>query len=232
MRAFFCPLRPLLRGWLLSFSVFGLLACVLVGQLALAVSMPLAEGLRMAARDWLPWALVAPLIFRLVRRLPLERERWRLGVAGAFHLRGGDVLLCNLWAERVMPPRFRTRWRRRAAPAPTAGAAPTSAERIGPPGPAAEESVRPNFSARIPPAHLSGDRQPRARAAILSALERSRKALARAGGEPRQGPAGGAENAAAAALSFQLAECHRGAGVQATRRPRTTCSPRSAISCG
>jgi hypothetical protein len=51
---------------------------VLVGRFALAVSMPLSGALRMAVRDWLPWVLIAPLIFRLVSRLRLERERWKV----------------------------------------------------------------------------------------------------------------------------------------------------------
>ena len=38
--------------------------------------MHLAPGLR----DWLPWAVWTPLIFRLVARLPLDRARWRLAV--------------------------------------------------------------------------------------------------------------------------------------------------------
>ncbi len=102
----FQPLRPLLKGWLLSFLVFGLLAFVLVGQFALAVSMTLDSALRMAARDWLPWAVVAPLIFRLVSRLPLERQRWK--IAWPVHVLCGlaTIALCNWWAENVLRSRF------------------------------------------------------------------------------------------------------------------------------
>lgn len=103
----FCsPLRPLLKGWLLSFLVFGLLAFILVGQFALAVSMPLDSALRTAARDWLPWALLTPLIFRLVSRLPLERRRWR--IAWPVHIIVGlaTIAACSWWAENVFPPRF------------------------------------------------------------------------------------------------------------------------------
>src|SRR5678809_574078 len=86
---FFSPIRPLLKGWLFSSLVFGALAFVLVGQFALAVSMPLSEVLRTAGRDWLPWAIVAPLSFRLVSRLPLERDRWR--IAWPVHIAAGLV---------------------------------------------------------------------------------------------------------------------------------------------
>src|SRR4051812_19576935 len=103
---FFSPVRPLLKGWLLSLLVFGLLAFILVGQFALAFSMPFDSALRSAARDWLPWALLAPLIFRLVSRLPLERQHWK--IAGPVHLIFGlaTIAACSWWAENIFPPRF------------------------------------------------------------------------------------------------------------------------------
>ena len=86
--------------------IFGLLAFLLVGQFALAVSMPVGSALRMAARDWLPWAVVAPLIFRLVSRLPLERQRWK--IAWPVHILCGLVTIaaCNWWAENVLRSGF------------------------------------------------------------------------------------------------------------------------------
>lgn len=104
IRGFFLPFQPLLKGWLLSFAVFALLALVLVGQFALAVSMPWELALRTAIRDWLPWALLTPLIFRLVSRLPLERSRRK--TAWPVHIFCGiaTIALCNWWAESVFPP--------------------------------------------------------------------------------------------------------------------------------
>lgn len=106
MSGFFSPVRPLLIGWLLSFVAFGVLATVLVGQFALAASMPLEEALRIAARDWLPWALVTPLLFRLVSRLPIERQHLKLAIP--VHLLSALVViaLANWWAETILPPRF------------------------------------------------------------------------------------------------------------------------------
>jgi len=111
MTGFFSPLRPLLKGWLLSFLVFGVVAFLAVGQFALAVSMPLGSALRTAARDWLPWAVLTPLIFRMVSRLPLERRRARL--AWPVHIVSAFVAIgvCNWWAENVIPPR--SSWMRR-----------------------------------------------------------------------------------------------------------------------
>src|SRR6266511_4755185 len=101
MMNLFPPIRWLLKGWLFSFLVFGLLAFLVVGQFALAVSMSLESALRTAARDWLPWAVVAPFIFALVSRLPLERRRWK--IAWPIHLVCGlaTIVLCNWWAESV-----------------------------------------------------------------------------------------------------------------------------------
>jgi hypothetical protein len=102
---FFLPFRPLLKGWLLSFLTFGLLAFVIVGQFV-TMSQSTEEGLRMAARDWLPWAILAPLIFRLVGRLPLDRDRWKLAVPVHVVCCVGAIAMCNWWAENVFPPRF------------------------------------------------------------------------------------------------------------------------------
>src|SRR5688572_23358858 len=103
--SFFLPFRPLLKGWLLSFLTFGLLAFVIVGQFV-TLSQSTEEALRMAARDWLPWAILAPLIFRLVGRLPLDRDRWKVAVPVHVVCCIGAVALCNWWAENVFPPRF------------------------------------------------------------------------------------------------------------------------------
>ncbi len=134
-------LWALAKSWGLSLLVFGLIAFVMVGQFALAVSQSWEDALRMAARDWLPWAILAPFIFRLVFRLPLERERWKLALP--VHLAAGlaAVALCNLWAEYVMPPRYLYRgWsgrtEQRAAPSGSGTSVRESrpaGERRGPP---------------------------------------------------------------------------------------------------
>jgi hypothetical protein len=103
---FFLPFRPLLKGWLLSFLIFGLLAFVIVEQFVFVMSQSTEEGLRMAARDWLPWAILAPLIFRLVGRLPLDRDRWKVAVPVHLLCCVGAVAFCNWWAETIFPPRF------------------------------------------------------------------------------------------------------------------------------
>lgn len=73
---FFVPLRPLLLGWLLALAVWVALAFVV--SFAVVANTPLTwvEVMQAPVRDWLPWTLAAPLLFRLVDRRPLERERW------------------------------------------------------------------------------------------------------------------------------------------------------------
>ncbi len=117
---FFQPIKPLLKGWVLSFAVFALLAFLVVGQFALAISMPWREAMRMAVRDWMQWALVAPLVFRLVSRLPLERERWKLGLPIHLLAAIATVVFCNWWNGTVFPPppREHDGWRHRAEGAP------------------------------------------------------------------------------------------------------------------
>ena len=104
MRDFFRPSSWWLKAWGWSFLVFGLIALVVVGQVVWSMSIPLREAWSMAARDWLPWAVVSPLLFRLVSRLPLERSRWRLALP--VHLLCGIVVvgLYTWWGEIVLPP--------------------------------------------------------------------------------------------------------------------------------
>jgi len=94
-------LAPLTRGWLVSFLCWGIVA----GSLGLE-AMPRRQDLWTAMilpgiRDWLPWAILTPLIFRLVARLPIDRQRWK--VALPVHLVCGiaTVLLCQWWRQEV-----------------------------------------------------------------------------------------------------------------------------------
>jgi hypothetical protein len=107
-----------LKGWLLSFAAFGVVALVLGGQFAWAVSLPWTEALRMAARDWLPWALIAPLIFQLVARAPIERNRLKpaLALHGACGV--GILALCTVWTEVILPMHFPTGPRMQPPPGP------------------------------------------------------------------------------------------------------------------
>lgn len=101
---FLLPLRPLLKGWIFSFLAYGMLAFVLVFQFFWTTSMPLGDALRMAARDWLPWALATPLLFRFVSRFPLERERWKTRLLLHLICALATLAFCTWWAENVIQP--------------------------------------------------------------------------------------------------------------------------------
>lgn len=135
---FFSPLRPLLRDWLISLAAFGLVAFIHVGQFAMSVSLPLDEALRMAGRDWLPWALIAPLLFRLVARLPLVRGRLAIALPVHVAVALAVLFLCSLWSWTIWPPmNFR-------APQPTKS--PPENLRLPPPA----QSLPPSPSMRPP----------------------------------------------------------------------------------
>ena len=104
MRALSHPSSWWLKAWGWSFLVFGLIALVVVGQVVWTVSIPVGQAWNMAARDWLPWALVSPLLFHLVSRLPIERSRWRLALP--VHLLCGIAVvgIYTWWGEVVLPP--------------------------------------------------------------------------------------------------------------------------------
>ncbi len=72
---FFVPLRPLLLGWLLALLVWVAVAFVVAFGLVANTPFSWIEAMQAPVREWLPWTLVAPPLFRLVARCPLERER-------------------------------------------------------------------------------------------------------------------------------------------------------------
>lgn len=78
--AFFSPFRPLLRGWLFSFAGWGLVAAVFGLDHFLDGRGTWLSSLWESLCHWLPWALLTPLLFRLVSRLPLDRRHWRLAL--------------------------------------------------------------------------------------------------------------------------------------------------------
>jgi two-component sensor histidine kinase len=94
-------LPPLARGWLLSFLCWGIVACSLGIEAAARTQNPWQSAVWPGIRDWLPWAVLTPLIFRLVNRLPIDRQRWR--VALPVHILCGvaTVLLCQWWKLAV-----------------------------------------------------------------------------------------------------------------------------------
>lgn len=104
MRTFLHPFPPLLKAWVWSFLVCGVISLIIVGQITWAMSWSANQAWQMVLRDWLPWAVVAPLLWRLVERLPLERPNWRLGIP--VHVLIGILVIGinSWWAEVVVPP--------------------------------------------------------------------------------------------------------------------------------
>jgi two-component sensor histidine kinase len=104
MIRFFSPVGPLLKGWLFSTLGWGLLSFALGWQLVRLTSMPWNDAARIVSRDWMAWALITPLLFRLVLRLPLEREGWKLALP--VHLAGcaAAIGFCIWWSQLVTPP--------------------------------------------------------------------------------------------------------------------------------
>src|SRR4051812_25947749 len=73
-------LIPLLKGWSLSFAGWGLVAFVLGAKFSMDTGGPWLMGLRPGIRDWLPWAVMTPVIFRFVQRFPVDRHTWKLAI--------------------------------------------------------------------------------------------------------------------------------------------------------
>jgi len=91
------------RAWILSFLCWGIVACSLGIESAARNPNLWLSAIRPGLRDWLPWAILTPLIFLLVRRLPIDRQRWKLALP--VHILCGItiVLLCQWWKITVDP---------------------------------------------------------------------------------------------------------------------------------
>jgi len=96
------------KAWILSFAAWGIVACILGADAAARMPNLWLSAIRPAIRDWLPWAILTPLIFRLVQRLPIDRQRWRVALPVHVACAIATVALCQFWKETV-DPRLRGR---------------------------------------------------------------------------------------------------------------------------
>ena len=108
-------LVSLLKGWALSFAGWGLVAFVLGAKLTFDTGGPWTMTIRPSIRDWLPWAVLTPLIFRFVRRFPIDRQGWRVAVPLHLICCAAVIALCQWW-QNFSDPSFR--------PAPLPGPPP------------------------------------------------------------------------------------------------------------
>jgi two-component sensor histidine kinase len=96
-------LSPLARGWVLSFLCWGIVACSLGAEATARTRNVWQSAILPGVRDWLPWAVLTPLIFRLVKRLPIDRQRWKLALPVHILCGVATVLLCQWWKHTVDP---------------------------------------------------------------------------------------------------------------------------------
>jgi two-component system, LytTR family, sensor kinase len=102
MRAPF-QIRSLLLGSAGSVVVWSVLGCASAAQLVFNGSFAWPEALRITIRDWLPWAVLSPLVLALALQFPLERGRWPVSLA--VHLAAGGITLfaCE-WLRHFLEP--------------------------------------------------------------------------------------------------------------------------------
>ncbi|MCX8091100.1 MAG: histidine kinase [Verrucomicrobiae bacterium] len=106
--------------WALVLGLWALLVVGFAAQLVFTTEMPASEALRVAARDWLPWVVLAPLVVWTAWRFPFERGRWPLSLG--VHLAACALALaaCEWFARAVAPEPLPARFRFRGPP-PGAG---------------------------------------------------------------------------------------------------------------
>lgn len=91
------PLRPLLFGWLLALVGWAALAFVVAYGLVANTPLTWIEALQAPVRDWLPWTIAGPLLFRFVYRYPFEREKWLVRLAAHGAVFALFALLSQAW---------------------------------------------------------------------------------------------------------------------------------------
>lgn len=70
------PLRNLLAWWVGSLLLWGLITIAFASQLVFASSADWGGALTVSFREWVPWAILTPLVVGLTVRFPFERGRW------------------------------------------------------------------------------------------------------------------------------------------------------------
>lgn len=95
-----------LKGWAFSFAGWGMVAFVLGAKLVLDTGGPWAMTIRPTIRDWLPWAIMTPIIFRFVMRFPIDRRGWKTTIPLHLFSCAAVVSLCQWW-QSFSDPHFR-----------------------------------------------------------------------------------------------------------------------------
>jgi two-component sensor histidine kinase len=92
-------IRQQLFLWALVLGLWALLVIAFAGQLVFTANFPWPEALRLSLRDWVPWALLSPLVVWLASRFPLERGKLALSVPVHLVACVVAMLLCELLAR-------------------------------------------------------------------------------------------------------------------------------------
>jgi two-component system, LytTR family, sensor kinase len=100
---FFTPVRPLLKGWLLSFLGWGLVGVVLCLNFIAGTGAPWTRALHSSIRDQLPWAILTPLVFRFTNRHLIDKSSWKRAVP--LHLLLATLIIWSIhqWKELIDP---------------------------------------------------------------------------------------------------------------------------------
>lgn len=94
-------LPPVARMWVLSFLCWGIVACSLGIEGTARTQNLWLSAIRPGITNWLPWAILSPLIFLLVKRLPIDRQRWKVALPAHIFCGIATLMLCQWWTETV-----------------------------------------------------------------------------------------------------------------------------------
>jgi two-component system, LytTR family, sensor kinase len=100
---FFRPVKPLLKGWLLSFAGWGLVSFILGVNFVHGNGVPWTNALSAGLRDQLPWAILTPLVFRFATRFPVDRLHWKKTLAPHLIICALVIWGIHLWKDYIDP---------------------------------------------------------------------------------------------------------------------------------
>jgi len=97
-------IRSLLKGWLLSFAGWSLVAFAMAAYGVTTRDDEWSMHWEPSLRVWLPWAIVTPLIFRLVAWQPIDRRHWKIAIPLHVVTCALVMTACHWWKASFRPP--------------------------------------------------------------------------------------------------------------------------------
>ncbi|MBM3877039.1 MAG: hypothetical protein FJ386_10010 [Verrucomicrobia bacterium] len=90
--------------WAFAYAVWALVVGLFTAQLVFAGGFAWDQAFQTALRDWLPWALLGPVVVGLAAKFPLEAGRWQASLPVHLAACVAAVFACEFIGAQLPPP--------------------------------------------------------------------------------------------------------------------------------